>query len=123
MLTEQPPTGSSLLSCPASFLSLLRVSRKPGDTEEISLQNPSCIVTRQNREGALGAQTPGVYKSCQMPSASAGGVEAGAGAKWSPGRKGAKVLNKSPFAMHLAPGQVEQAIVKESKGSWKCFYL
>lgn len=76
---------------PPSFLSLLRVSRKPGDTEEVSLQNPSCIVTRQNGEGALGAQTPGVYKSCQMPSASAGGVEAGAGAKWSPGRRGAKM--------------------------------
>ena len=99
MLTEQSLTGRSKSLLP--FLPPIlpvpaEVSRKPGDTEEISLQNPRCIVTRQNREGALGAQTPGAYKSCQMPSASAGAVEAGA--KWSPGKEGSKgVVTPGPL--------------------------
>lgn len=99
MLTEQPLTGRSK-SLPPFLPPILpvpaEVSRKPGDTEEITLQNPSCIVTRQNREGALGAQMPGAYKSCQMPAASAGGVEAGA--KWSPGKEGSKgVVTTGPL--------------------------
>ena len=99
MLTEQPLTGGSKSLSP--FLPPIlpvpaEVSRKPGDTEEISLQNPSCIITRQNREGALGAQIPGACKSYQMPLASAGGVEAGA--KWSPGKEGSKsVLTPGPL--------------------------
>lgn len=56
MLTEQPfnrkeqvpaPFPDPILPVPAE------ASRKPGDTEEITLQNPSCIVTRQNRGRTL----------------------------------------------------------------------
>lgn len=99
-LTKQPLTGGSkTLSpfLPSSFLSLLRLAGSQGIQKKLVCRIPAASSPgRIERVHLEPRQTPGACKSCQMPSASAGGVEAGA--KWSPGKEGSKsVVTPGPL--------------------------